>query len=72
MSLRLDDWVLDLLRCPLTGEPLTGPVEVDGQPFLRTASGIRYPVLDGVPVLLVDEALDVPADLQVASDAAPA
>lgn len=60
MSLRLDPWVLDLLRCPLTGEPLTGPVEVDGAPFLVTASGVRYPVVDGVPVLLVDEALDVP------------
>ncbi|WP_432572801.1 Trm112 family protein [Kineococcus sp. SYSU DK005] len=57
---RLEPWVLELLRCPLTGEPLA-PVEVDGAPFLATAAGVRYPVVDGVPVLLVDEALDVPA-----------
>ena len=52
----LDGWVLELLRCPSTGEPLT-PVGVDGEEFLQTPSGIRYPVLDGVPVLLVDAAV---------------
>jgi len=67
VSLRLDEWVVDLLRCPLTGEPLTGPVEVEGRWYLRTAAGIRYPVVDGVPVLLVDEALDVPAGTPGAS-----
>lgn len=51
-----DDWVLDLLRCPLTGETLA-PVEVEGREFLQTPSGLRYPVLDGVPVLLVDAAV---------------
>ncbi|MGI4894105.1 MAG: Trm112 family protein [Janthinobacterium lividum] len=56
MSLRLEPWVLDLLRCPLTGQPLA-PVVVDGVDFLATPDGIRYPVLDGVPVLLVDEAV---------------
>lgn len=55
------DWVLELLRCPLTGQPLH-PVTVDGAPFLATGDGIRYPVVDGVPVLLVDAALDVPGD----------
>ncbi|MEZ0494439.1 Trm112 family protein [Kineococcus sp. TBRC 1896] len=55
------DWVLELLRCPLTGRPLH-PVSVDGAKFLATDDGIRYPVVDGVPVLLTDAALDVPAD----------
>ncbi|PRY12501.1 Trm112 family protein [Kineococcus rhizosphaerae] len=50
------DWVLELLRCPLTGQTLA-PVTLDGQEFLQTPSGIRYPVLDGVPVLLVDAAI---------------
>ncbi|NAZ86967.1 Trm112 family protein [Kineococcus indalonis] len=58
-GLRLEPWVLELLRCPLTGEPLSA-VEVGGEPFLATAAGVRYPVVDGVPVLLADEALDVP------------
>ncbi|WP_337063155.1 Trm112 family protein [Kineococcus sp. G2] len=60
---RLEPWVLELLRCPLTGEPLE-VVEVDGEQFLATAAGIRYPVDGGVPVLLADEALDVPAGVR--------
>ena len=52
----LDAWVLELLRCPVSGEPLE-PVTVDGAEFLTTPSGIRYPVLDGVPVLLADASL---------------
>ncbi|WP_432542526.1 Trm112 family protein [Kineococcus sp. SYSU DK002] len=52
----LDAWVLDLLRCPATGAPLT-PVTVGGREFLATPDGVRYPVLDGVPVLLVDAAI---------------
>ncbi|WP_432520692.1 Trm112 family protein [Kineococcus sp. SYSU DK006] len=53
----VEGWVLELLRCPLTGEGLEGPVEVDGEQFLRTPSGVRYPVVDGIPVLLVDAAV---------------
>ena len=52
----LDAWVLDLLRCPVSGEALA-PVTVEGAEFLSTPSGIRYPVLDGVPVLLADAAV---------------
>jgi len=52
----LDDWVLELLRCPISGETLS-PVELQGEQFLQTPTGIRYPVLDGVPVLLVDAAI---------------
>jgi len=66
-GLRLDPWVLEVLRCPLTGETLSGPVEVDGEQVLVTPSGVRYPVVDGVPVLLVDEARGVPAAAPEAS-----
>ncbi|MEZ0165582.1 Trm112 family protein [Kineococcus sp. LSe6-4] len=55
----VSEWVLQLLRCPLTGQPLS-PATVDGETFLATPDGIRYPVVDGVPVLLADAALDVP------------
>ena len=51
-----DGWVLELLRCPVSGQTFA-PVTVDGEEFLATPSGIRYPVLDGVPVLLVDAAI---------------
>lgn len=52
----LDGWVLEMLRCPISGESLQ-PEVVEGAEFLVTPSGIRYPVLDGVPVLLVDAAI---------------
>jgi uncharacterized protein YbaR (Trm112 family) len=52
----LDGWVLEMLRCPVSGETLS-PTTVDGAEFLVTPSGIRYPVLDGVPVLLADQAI---------------
>ncbi|MFB9376625.1 Trm112 family protein [Kineococcus gynurae] len=61
-GLRLEDWVLPLLRCPVTGAPLSGPVEVDGEVVLTTGAGVRYPVVDGVPVLLADEARGLAAD----------
>lgn len=51
-------WVREVLRCPVTGTEL-----VDGQgphgPELHNTSTERplaYPVRDGVPVLLPDEA----------------
>ncbi|WP_369052039.1 Trm112 family protein [Kineococcus terrestris] len=61
--LRVDERTLALLRCPVTGEPLSGPVEVEGESVLVTPSGVRYPVVDGIPVLLADEARGLPAHL---------
>lgn len=49
------------LRCPLSGQELIDGVDDTGQPVLISPSvDLAYPVRDGVPVLLVHEALRAP------------
>jgi len=46
---------LAFLRCPLTRSPLTQ----DGDALVATqpeGAGLRYPIRDGIPILLMDEA----------------
>ena len=50
----LDPRLLEILVCPLT----KGPLEYDraaGELISRKA-GLAYPVRDGIPIMLVDEA----------------
>jgi len=51
----IDPAVLALLRCPLTRSALTqqGDWLVADQP---AGAGLRYPIQDGIPVLLMDHA----------------
>jgi uncharacterized protein len=53
----LDPLLLDVLACPVDKEPLLWfpDEEILYNPRLQKS----YPVVDGVPVLLVDEASDV-------------
>lgn len=54
-------WLLDSLKCPITGKSLQF-VNVAGQPFLQTqgpAENYRYPVSEGIPVLLASDAIAV-------------
>lgn len=44
--------VLSILRCPLTRSPL----RVEGEFLVAEVGGLRYPIRDGIPVLLVEEA----------------
>ena len=44
--------VLKILRCPLTRSPL----ELQGEELVATVGGLRYPIRDGIPILLIDEA----------------
>lgn len=49
--------VVALLRCPVTGQRLVAAVR-DSRPMLRTEDGAReYPIIDGVPVLIADTAM---------------
>lgn len=54
-----EPWLREALRCPRTGTPLEEGTSPSGEPELRsTGTGERYayPVTDGIPVLLADEA----------------
>lgn len=53
-----DPRLLALLVCPLTRGPLTWLPE--RQLLVSEAAGLAYPVVDGVPVMLPDEALRWP------------
>ena len=46
--------LLELLVCPLTKGPLR--YDVDAQELVSVQAGLAYPVRDGVPIMLVDEA----------------
>lgn len=51
----LDPQLLSLLVCPLTRSPLVQ----EGEELLATrpeGAGLRYPIRDGIPVLLIDQA----------------
>ena len=57
------------LRCPLSGQELIDGVDDAGQPALISPSvGLAYPVRDGVPILLVHEALRAPVPGPEAQD----
>ncbi len=54
LAVRLDPELLAVLVCPLTRGPLRWD-EAAGELISETA-GLAYPVRDGVPVMLVEEA----------------
>ncbi|KAA2260937.1 Trm112 family protein [Solihabitans fulvus] len=73
MAVQLDPQLLEILACPC---PEHAPLQV-GTPedamadFLTcTSCGRAFPVRDGIPVLLLDEAVDAAAARQGAGDGA--
>ena len=50
----MDKRLLDILVCPVTKAPLTW--DPDKQELLCKASRLAYPVRDGIPVMLEDQA----------------
>ena len=50
----IDPRLLEILVCPLT----KGPLEYDAaaQELISRKAGLAYPIRDGIPIMLVDEA----------------
>ena len=51
---RLDPKLLEILVCPIT----KGPLEYDAgaQELISRQAGLAYPIRDGIPIMLPDEA----------------
>ena len=47
----IDKELLDILACPAC----KGDVKLDGEKIVCTKCGLRYPIKDGIPVMLIDE-----------------
>lgn len=56
----LDKKLLTILVCPVSKAPLT--YDEEAQELICKASGLAYPVRDGIPVMLEEEARQLTAD----------
>jgi hypothetical protein len=65
----LDPTLLEILACPDDKAPVIFQKEGDAERLTCTTCGKRYPVRDGIPVMLIDEASTgpVPTEAEVAA-----
>lgn len=63
MTANLEPWLRDILRCPVTHSELVDGTDASGNPTLVATQAsaehggkLVYPIRDGIPVLLADEA----------------
>ncbi|MEO0436290.1 MAG: Trm112 family protein [Pseudomonadota bacterium] len=56
----LDKKLLSILVCPVSKAPLE--YNADAQELVCKASGLAYPIRDGIPVMLEEEARQLTAD----------
>jgi len=54
MTKEIDKKLLEILVCPLTKETLIW--DKGNQELISKKAGLAYPVRDGIPIMLVDEA----------------
>jgi len=57
MSAKIDPKLLEILVCPLTKGPLT--YDSKAQELISEQAKRAYPIKDGIPIMLVDEARDL-------------
>ena len=50
----IDPKLLEILVCPLTKGPLR--YDAERQELISDQAGLAYPIRDGIPIMLVDEA----------------
>ena len=53
----VDRKLLEILVCPLTKGPLR--YDIEHQELISDKAGLAYPVRDGIPIMLVDEARQI-------------
>ncbi|MEO3435382.1 Trm112 family protein [Inquilinus sp. CAU 1745] len=58
----VDPKLLEILVCPLTKAPLR--YDPDAQELISDQARLAYPIRDGIPIMLVDEARPLDADAQ--------
>lgn len=57
MSTQVDPKLLEILVCPLTKAPLR--YDAARQELISEQAKLAYPIRDGIPIMLVDEARDM-------------
>jgi len=57
---KTDSKLLEVLVCPVTRETLS--YDAKAQELVSKAAGLAFPIREGIPILLVDEARDLNAD----------
>ena len=63
----IDPDLLAILVCPLTRTPL----RLEGEELVSDAAGLAYPIREGVPVLLVEEARSLKSSPREAGGGGP-
>jgi uncharacterized protein YbaR (Trm112 family) len=53
----VDPKLLEILVCPLTKGPLI--YDADAQELISRSANLAFPIRDGIPIMLIDEARDI-------------
>lgn len=62
---RLDPKLLEILVCPITKGPLR--YDASAQELISDQAGLAYPIRDGIPIMLADEARPLDGSPRAAS-----
>jgi uncharacterized protein YbaR (Trm112 family) len=57
---KVDPKLLEILVCPLTKGPLR--YDPDREELISDRAGLAYPIRDGIPIMLADEARALASD----------
>ena len=57
MTAAVDPKLLEILVCPLTKSPLN--YDAGAQELISQQAGLAYPIRDGIPIMLVEEAREM-------------
>jgi uncharacterized protein YbaR (Trm112 family) len=65
----IDPRLLEILVCPLTKAPLR--YDREARELISEEAGLAYPIRDGIPIMLVDEARKLRDDEMLAKPSPP-